>query len=210
MANSASWALRPTIRCRSSTSRRPSQSWRRERRTRAPGSGNCSSWKPWPLTLPFSPYHDLASSWTPWPSTLPFSPYHDLASSWPPWPSTLPFSPYHDLASSRPGHSLGLVSALGLLLTVSGTLTSTELLTVMGLGNVTEDRVVATLSTVHLHPPTGKSEHPFYRCHTINRRFHVHLSSTVEVTMMFRDNSVELRMTYDTTCLGRPGGGKPV
>lgn len=173
--NSITWLTalaglsRLTIRCRGSTATEPSQRWRRERRTRAPCSDNGSSWTP--------------------------------------WPSTLPFSPYHDLASSRPGHSLllsplGLVSAFGLLLTVSGTLTPTELLTVMGLGNATEEWVEATLSTVHLHPPTGKSDHPFYRRHTINRCFHVHMSSTVEVTMMFRDDSVELRMKYDTTCLG--------
>ncbi|KAG7461158.1 hypothetical protein MATL_G00207140 [Megalops atlanticus] len=46
----------------------------------------------------------------------------------------------------------------------------------------------------------GKWQRPFSRRHTVNWRFQVNGTLVVEVPMMFRDDSEELWMLYDTNC----------
>lgn len=41
---------------------------------------------------------------------------------------------------------------------------------------------------------------PFERLHTVPRRFHLNATASVDVAMMFRDDTSEVMMLYDTNC----------
>lgn len=41
---------------------------------------------------------------------------------------------------------------------------------------------------------------PFERLHTVPRRFQLNATASVDVAMMFRDDSSEVMMLYDTNC----------
>lgn len=62
-----------------------------------------------------------------------------------------------------------------------------------------EYKVNLTLNLFPLLLTHKSGRHSFERCHTVPRSFHLNATTSVEVSMMFKDDS-DVMMLYDTNC----------